>query len=332
MVSELLELVPVGGGGAVAAGGVRPHELVAIYLATLRTDSGRRAMESALRELARWLGAGNPHLVHWPGIGAAGVAALLARIQHHPNWQPANKARHEAALLGIMRTAYRAGVLDADTLQRCQSHPRTKVKRRAGHHATGRQLSHDELNRLARAAATLSAHATVRRRDRAFVALLVGCGLRREECLTLEMPDDGALPAHLAVRGKGGKERDVFAPGWVARELAAWVELRGKWHGPMLAPITRHGRVRVGAQWSTAAASRRFCELAAAAGVECTPHDTRRTFITAELARGTDVVLVARAVGHASPATTAGYDRRGLVALEELAAHQPALEGFDGLP
>lgn len=326
-MSELMELVPVGG-GAVSAVGVRPHELVQLYLATLRTDSGRRAMESALRELGRWLGVGNPYLVNWPGLGAVGVAALLARIQHHQSWQPANKARHEAALLGIMRAAYRAGVLDADTLQRCQSHPRTKVKRRAGHHATGRQLSHDELNKLARAAATLSPHETVRRRDSAFIALLAGCGLRREECLTLQTPDENGLPAHLVVHGKGGKERDVFAPGWVARVLDVWLQVRGRWHGPILAPITRHGRVRVGAQWSTAGASRRFCELAAAAGVECTPHDTRRTFITAELARGTDVVLVARAVGHQSPATTAGYDRRGLVALAELAEHQPELHGF----
>ena len=230
-----MELVPVAagvGGGAVASvGAVRPHELVALYLATLRTDSGRRAMESALTALAR-------------------------------------------------------------------------------------------------AAATLSAHESVRRRDRAFIALLVGCGLPREECLTVETPDSDALPGHMVVHGKGGRERDVFLPGWAARELEGWIRHRGRFHGPLLAPITRHGRVRVGAQWSTAAASRRFCELAAAAGVECTPHDTRRTWITAELARGTDVVLVARAVGHQSPSTTAGYDRRGLVALEELAGHQPALEGF----
>lgn len=130
--------VPVVGGGVTPAGGVRPHELVTLYLATLRTDSGRRAMESALRELARWLGASNPHLVNWPTIGAAGVAALLARIQHHPNWQAANKARHEAALLGVMRAAYRAGVLDADTLTRSVSpaHQSATARRTPRHRPT----------------------------------------------------------------------------------------------------------------------------------------------------------------------------------------------------
>ncbi len=154
------------------------------------------------------------------------------------------------------------------------------------------------------------------RRDAALIALLVGAGLRREEAVTLNLADLDAGRETLVVTGKGGVVRDVpLAPG-VRRAVSAWLAVRGDMDGPLLTPMSKEvPRVAVlGRPMSVnavaAAVKRRF----AGDGDDVRPHDLRRTFVGDLLDAGADLSAVSKIVGHANPATTAGYDRRGISA------------------
>ena len=154
------------------------------------------------------------------------------------------------------------------------------------------------------------------RRDAALIALLVGAGLRREEAVTLELSDLDATHETLVVTGKGGVVRDVpLAPG-VRRAVSAWLEARGDDPGPLLTPMSKEvPRVAVldramSVNAVAAVVKRRF----AGDGEAVRPHDLRRTFVGDLLDAGADLSSVSKIVGHSSPATTAGYDRRGVAA------------------
>lgn len=149
------------------------------------------------------------------------------------------------------------------------------------------------------------------RRDAAMIALLVGAGLRRAEAVSLDLGDLDAYHEIALVQGKGGTVRDVPLALGVRRAVRAWLALRGTAPGPLLTPVSRSTprRALLGRRLSTTtvaqAVTRRF-------GADVRPHDLRRTFTGDLLDSGADLSVVSKVLGHVSPATTAGYDRRGL--------------------
>ncbi|WOC14327.1 tyrosine-type recombinase/integrase [Gordonia sp. MP11Mi] len=154
------------------------------------------------------------------------------------------------------------------------------------------------------------------RRDAALIALLVGAGLRREEAAALDLADLDAARETLVVTGKGAVVRSVpLAPG-VRRAVSAWLDMRGEDDGPLLTPMSKTvprvaetGR-RLSVNAVAAAVKRRF----AGEDEAVRPHDLRRTFVGDLLDAGADLSSVSKIVGHTSPSTTAGYDRRGIEA------------------
>jgi integrase/recombinase XerD len=146
-------------------------------------------------------------------------------------------------------------------------------------------------------------------RDRALLALLVGCALRRDEAARLLVADvqqrDGRWVI-VDMAGKHGRIRTVPMPSWTKVAIDAWTTAAGITDGSLLRPVHKSGEVVAGPMTPQAIYARvlryaRGLELAIA------PHDLRRTF--AQLARkgGAPIEQIQISLGHASIATTERY-------------------------
>lgn len=206
-----------------------------------------------------------------------------------------------AAVRKLAREAAKNGLLDAETAAAIES---VESVRQRGQ-LSGNWLTRDQAQALilAPAADTLKGV-----RDRAALALLVGCGLRRSEAaaLTFEHIEqrDGRWVI-LDLRGKGGRVRTVPVPAWVKAAVDAWTKASGLAAGRVLRAVDRHGNVSDGlsevAVWEIAA------HYGEKIGVTIQPHDLRRT--CAKLCRrsGGELEQIQLLLGHASIQTTERY-------------------------
>jgi site-specific recombinase XerD len=141
------------------------------------------------------------------------------------------------------------------------------------------------------------------------ISLLYGLGLRRAEVVTLKLADYKEADGHLVVSGKGNKERLVPVTGGAAEALADWLTVRG--HNPGSLFVGVGNRNQGGQQTTQAIYNMLRTRVKEAQITAVSPHDFRRTFVGELLDAGADIVTVQKLVGHADPATTARYDRRG---------------------
>jgi site-specific recombinase XerD len=144
------------------------------------------------------------------------------------------------------------------------------------------------------------------------LAILRGAGLRRAEVVKLELRDLEPAPGALTVRqGKGDKDRLVYLSDGALSFVNPWLKERGDEPGAILCPIRKGGEIEYRAM-SAQSVLLILQKRADEAGIDAfSPHDFRRTFCSDLLDAGVDIVTVQKLAGHASPVTTAKYDRRG---------------------
>jgi integrase len=271
---------------------------VTVYLSEL-SDGSRRTMRIALRHATDFFGGSDPDRFHWERLRVEQLTALRADLagRYAPN--TANKVL--AAVKGTLRAAWRMGLMGAEDYHRCADVRPVK----GGPQTRGRALSKAELGALFAACG----HGASGRRDAAALACLYGC--RRSEPVALDLADYDPATGRLRVRhAKGEKHRDVYLTNGSKAAVDEWLRWRGDEPGPLLCPVDAIGRTHIRRLHATTLYE--ICNrLAKRAGVaHFTPHDLRRTFAGDMLDARADVALVQRLMGHASAATTVGYDRR----------------------
>jgi|SRR5215475_1347312 len=207
-----------------------------------------------------------------------------------------------AAIRKLAREAALNGLLSAETASAIAQVPGA---RESGTRA-GNWLSQGQAQKLLEAPepGTLKG-----KRDRAALALLVGCALRRREAAQLEFQHiqqrDGRWVI-VDLKGKGGRIRTVPVPGWVKAAIDCWGAAAQLNYGPVLRAMNRHGRI-TGTSLSEPALWKLAHRYGAEIGVELATHDLRRTCAKLCRRHGGELEQIQLLLGHASVQTTERY-------------------------
>ncbi|HEY3397855.1 MAG TPA: tyrosine-type recombinase/integrase [Armatimonadota bacterium] len=142
-------------------------------------------------------------------------------------------------------------------------------------------------------------------RNRAIIAALLFCGLRRQELVDLKLGDVDLRSRWLKVRrGKGGKGRAIPLAPEAAEAIRDWLEFRPEVDHEYL--LTGLG----GRRLQKGGLVRLFQGVAKRAGVDrrgVSLHTLRHTFASLLLQEGADLVSIQELLGHSDLSTTAIY-------------------------
>jgi len=251
----------------------------------------------------------------WHELRAEHAIAIKSKLSETK--APSYVNKHLSAIKGVMGAAFDLGLLSGDDLMRIK-----RVKGAKGSRLlTGREVTSGE--RAAMFAACAEDVRPSGARDAAILATMYPGGLRRAEvaALTLEDLTDDGERIRIEFVGKGDKERKVYLDNGARDCLRDWLTVRGDDPGPLFYSGRKGGHLERGSGLTDQAIyaildrRRKQAEVAA-----LTPHDFRRTTAGDMLDAGNDLSAVASFLGHASPLTTARYDRRGDRSLQKAAA------------
>ncbi len=301
-----------------------PETALEMYLGRLSAGS-RQSQLSALDQVAALLSDGEMDAAafRWHEMTVEDVAAVRSWLVE--TYKPRTARRMLSAVREILRSCWRIGLIDAETLARLLDHAPV---RGGGNTQTGRALSKTNLRDLEHR--LTSSPNWFRIRNLAILRAGYLAGLRVVELHRLNREDVDLDEAVLQVHGKGGVGRRIPIGTPLADALAEWIKERGSDDSALFISVDHDGTSR---RLSRTAISKLIRRIGDAAGVKLTPHDLRRTFATNLLESGVDLETVRRLMGHADPRTTGFYDRRGFDGLRRavglLEAPPPGLSRED---
>lgn len=241
--------------------------------------------------------------LNWAALRYRHTAALRSALEK--KYAPASVNQMLCALRRVLKEALRLDLIDSQDYSKAVD---VKSIKQSGK-PRGRALSPHEIAALMQ---SCSGNSSVDVRDTALIAILRGGGIRRAEAVNLDLTDFNLSTGALEIReGKGKKDRTVYLPESAHALVEKWLNLRGEEPGPLLFPIRKGGEIQF-RRMTDDGVLKILQRRAQLAGVDSfSPHDFRRTFCSDLLDAGVDIVTVQKLAGHASPVTTAKYDRRG---------------------
>jgi site-specific recombinase XerD len=148
------------------------------------------------------------------------------------------------------------------------------------------------------------------KRDRAMLAVLLGCGLRRGELTQLTLDHLQRREDHWAIVdliGKGGHIRTVPVPEWVKQVIDVWLMAAGVSHGKLFRRVSWTGVV-CGTEMTEKVVWHVVKKYAGALGLsKLAPHDLRRSCARLCYGAGGELEQIQFLLGHVSVQTTEKY-------------------------
>jgi integrase len=145
------------------------------------------------------------------------------------------------------------------------------------------------------------------RRDRALLAVMIGCGLRREEVASLKVEHiqqrDGRWII-LDMCGKGRKIRSIPMPNWAKAAIDVWIEVAGFSSGALFRPVNRGGKIAGARMTGLFIAVKHYAEPL---GFKIAAHDLRRTYARLAYDGGSTLEQIQLSLAHSSVVTTEKY-------------------------
>ncbi len=268
-----------------------------LALDAVRSENTRRVYNEALTLFLGWC-----QSAEGVGLTRATVQAFLTEMERR-GLSPATIQVYLSAVRKLVTEAAANRLLAPEVAAAIHSIRGPKVLGTR----TGNWLTAEETNKLLR----LPDDQTLQGfRDRAILALLIGCGLRRSEIVSLRLGDFALRDARWVLpdlSGKGRRLRTVPVPAWVKTLVDQWAEQAQVRSGCLFRAINKGG-----ALWGEGISADTVWAVARKYGVrigqaKLAPHDLRRTCAKLCRAGGGSIEQIQLLLGHASVQTTERY-------------------------
>ena len=274
------------------------HKLKALVLDSVSSPITRRVYNLGLDEFFAWLSVQEPR----PSFTKATVSA----------WRVALEARGLGAVsINVRITAVRKLAVEASDNGMLAPELANGITRVKGVASKGVRLGNWLSVKQAQTLLNAPDIATTKGlRDRAILAVLLGCGLRRSEVAALTFGHvqqrDGRW-CIVDLVGKHGRVRTIPMPTWVKVAIDAWTAAAAVCDGPVFRSVHRGDQAQA-TELSEKVVWQLLQPYAVAAGVPgIAPHDCRRTCAKLCRAAGGELEQIQLLLGHASVQTTERY-------------------------
>jgi len=269
----------------------------AAVLVSLRSPESQRSYRRSIDDFVRWY-CSEPRLSF--------SKTVVTRYRIHLEDQQLAPGTINVRLAAVRRLAYEAADTGLLSPELAAGIRRVKGSKKLGTRL-GNWLTVDEARTLWQLPDVYTLKGI---RDRAILAVLLGCGLRRGELIDLTQDHLQRREDHWAIVdlvGKAGHVRTVPMPDWVKQTIDDWLNAAGIKQGKLFRCVCRKGSV-----WGTEMTEKVVWhvvkEYAKRLGVSrLAPHDLRRSCARLCHSAGGELEQIQFLLGHVSVQTTEKY-------------------------